>query len=580
MIHLREYDVATEVYAPLVTAGSADFEADPTVLGADFNISLDGGAFASLDTTPTVSPALGVQVKFALSAAEMQCETAVIVCIDNAGAAWEDSMIIIETYGHASARHLFNLNEAMRGTDSAGTAANLATVKAVTDALPNGGALTGISTSTDRLTAARAGVLTDWINDGRLDLLLDAIPTTAMRGTENAATAVNLDLLKTQVGYEDGRIWIDTVGGTAGTTLHVNGMKGKPVLTLADALTLAAAHGPGRRFHVAPGSSITLTANSDNHDFTGRRYVVALGGQSVSAAVFRNAWVTGNDDGTNSVATAYINCLMQANSLGVHQFVKCGIAVGDMVITQAGLCDWVMCRSRVAGTDTPGLDLGAAIGNSSINIRGWHGGLEFKNVGVSGTDNISLEGDGQFVINANCTGGTIAVRGHFKKTDNVVGGFVAGGGVLSEDARFSLTGVNAEVDQALADYGGPTNAQMEARTLVAANYFDSATDGVKLNATQPAGWAANLAASAGQVIKATVDTATNGHTPTTTEFQADDITEATASHFDGRIVIFTSGALAGQAKDITAYELVGVIGQFTVTALTEAPANDDTFVIV
>ena len=34
--------------------------------------------------------------------------------------------------------------------------------------------------------------LADWINGGRLDLLLDAIPTTAMRGTDNAATAANL----------------------------------------------------------------------------------------------------------------------------------------------------------------------------------------------------------------------------------------------------------------------------------------------------------------------------------------------------------------------------------------------------
>jgi len=31
--------------------------------------------------------------------------------------------------------------------------------------------------------------LTDWLDGGRLDLLLDAIPTTAMRGTDNAALA-------------------------------------------------------------------------------------------------------------------------------------------------------------------------------------------------------------------------------------------------------------------------------------------------------------------------------------------------------------------------------------------------------
>lgn len=43
--------------------------------------------------------------------------------------------------------------------------------------------------NTNEVTAARMGALTDWIDGGRLDLLLDAIPTTAMRGTDNAALA-------------------------------------------------------------------------------------------------------------------------------------------------------------------------------------------------------------------------------------------------------------------------------------------------------------------------------------------------------------------------------------------------------
>lgn len=94
--------------------------------------------------------------------------------------------------------------------------------------------------------------------------------------------------------------------------------------------------------------------------------------------------------------------------------------------------------------------------------------------------------------------------------------------------------------------------------------------------------AANLARALGSaaVVAGTVDTVTNGHAPTTTEFQADDITEATADHYNGRVIIFLTGALAGQATDITDYAAVGGIGQFTVTALTESPANNDTFIVV
>lgn len=88
----------------------------------------------------------------------------------------------------------------------------------------------------------------------------------------------------------------------------------------------------------------------------------------------------------------------------------------------------------------------------------------------------------------------------------------------------------------------------------------------------------NLNASASTIIRFTVDN--SAHTPTTTEFEADDVTEATADHFNGRLVIFTSGALLGQAARINDYALVGANGHFTVSTLTEAPANNDTGVIV
>ena len=106
------------------------------------------------------------------------------------------------------------------------------------------------------------------------------------------------------------------------------------------------------------------------------------------------------------------------------------------------------------------------------------------------------------------------------------------------------------------------------------------TPGDVIEIAQDADAATRLSLSAGQIIPGTVDTVTNTHTPTTTEFQADDITEATGDHYNGRIVIFTSGNLISQATEIIDYQAVGGIGQFTVTAMTEAPANNDTFIIV
>ena len=71
-----------------------------------------------------------------------------------------------------------------------------------------------------------------------------------------------------------------------------------------------------------------------------------------------------------------------------------------------------------------------------------------------------------------------------------------------------------------------------------------------------------------------------GFTATTTIFETSSITEATADHYKGRVIIFTSGALLDQATSISAYSLSGGRGRFTYAALTEAPSNGTTFVIV
>jgi hypothetical protein len=81
----------------------------------------------------------------------------------------------------------------------------------------------------------------------------------------------------------------------------------------------------------------------------------------------------------------------------------------------------------------------------------------------------------------------------------------------------------------------------------------------------------NLAASARGLVTLTI-----GVGSTTTNIVSD-LAEATNDHYNGRILIFYTGALAGQATDITDYD--GTSNDLTVTALTEAPANGDLAVI-
>jgi hypothetical protein len=162
-------------------------------------------------------------------------------------------------------------------------------------------------------------------------------------------------------------------------------------------------------------------------------------------------------------------------------------------------------------------------------------------------------------------------------------------GLLSTEAKQDI--IDGLIDTlttnlALVVKAGPTKAEMDTAhgllgTEAKQDTIDTVVDAIKaVTDALGSGPAAKLALSAGQIVVGTVDTVTNTHTPTTTEFQADDITEATADHFNGRIIIFTSGVLLNQATSISDYVAVTGIGQFTVVAMTEAPANDDTFIIV
>lgn len=122
-------------------------------------------------------------------------------------------------------------------------------------------------------------------------------------------------------------------------------------------------------------------------------------------------------------------------------------------------------------------------------------------------------------------------------------------------------------------------------TVLAANVYDSlfgaATDKLEVDIVQLGGSAtagSNLARSALGIIRGTSDN--TAFTATTTIMESDDITEATADHFIGRVIVFTSGALLGQATEITDYALNSGRGRFTFVALTEAVPNDSEFVIV
>jgi len=98
----------------------------------------------------------------------------------------------------------------------------------------------------------------------------------------------------------------------------------------------------------------------------------------------------------------------------------------------------------------------------------------------------------------------------------------------------ALASVNAECDTALTDYDGPTNAEMVARTLLAASYFDPTTDAVA-TVTTVTGGATSAAQTTAQNDLDIITGATGVNLLTATQASIDAIETDTATTIPGQI---------------------------------------------
>ncbi len=129
--------------------------------------------------------------------------------------------------------------------------------------------------------------------------------------------------------------------------------------------------------------------------------------------------------------------------------------------------------------------------------------------------------------------------------------------------------LDATATQATADAIETDTQDIQGRlpSALVGGRMDSDMSAISTSATA----ADNLEQSALGIV-----TGTAQGTPTTTVIDTD-LTEATDDHYNGRILTFVTGAVAGQSTDITDYN--GTTNELTVTALTNAPSSGDAFVI-
>jgi hypothetical protein len=538
MKFLRKYGEAATITFGLRDTDGVLLKSDAVYAAGDITISKDEG----VDTNTTngfVDEGKGYSLT--LTATEMQAARVQGYIEDQTTPVWLGREFIIETYGHASAqypymnegvwdrvlsgathnvpgsagRRLRSVGDVVSGSVNDLAATTTAFITDLTGAYTDhyadqtlhftSGNLIGISRSVlsyneitklltieEELPVAPANGDSFDVNPVHIhpvsqivDEVWDEVLTS---GTHNVANSSGKRLrdLKEQAGYEGGFIYIDTVSGTAGSDPYVNGVLDTPVDNIADANTLASALNI-YRFQIAAGSSITFAASQEKQVFVGKNWTLALGGQSVSGSYIEGADVSGICTGI--ISPIFNKCEIDGTTMPPSHFDGCGFN-GTMIAGSAGNFFFALdSHSSIAGSGTPIFDYGAAIGATNFNFRGYHGGIKLLNM-LTG-DNFSHDGDGQIIIDASCTGGTMRIAGHQVLTG--ADAFETAGGIISDDARFAtdqLTGVGttyladvivAEKIDTLLDINKSLDFTVNTTTRLEYQWLD--TDGDPVNIT-------------------------------------------------------------------------------------------------
>ncbi len=250
------------------------------------------------------------------------------------------------------------------------------------------------------------------------------------------------------VGYENGEVWVDTVGGTAGQESFVNGVADNAVLTFADALVIASNVGL-HMFHFSSDSNVTLAAALLNTHIDSFGATLALGGQDVSGSKFAGLVISGI--GLSTTAELELSDSNVGNvTINSAHIVRCGLSGTVSLGTVASDIVISDCHSRLAAGTLPIIDFGTTNVNHNVTVTHYHNGLEIQNFNVvgGGTDTFHISGIGSLTINANCDGGTINIRGEWKITDNS-GGAVT---LIYDDDTTNINSILVDTNEIQGDW--------------------------------------------------------------------------------------------------------------------------------
>jgi hypothetical protein len=263
-------------------------------------------------------------------------------------------------------------------------------------------------------------------------------------------TAGMSPLLAPYMGQYGAGVWVWDGAANTNTVTGTDGTENQPVSTIAAAETIATALGI-QRIYFMDGSQITLDQNNiRNWDYIGNgaptSNQIDLDTNKVDNSHFINLRLTGAQ-GNGTDRANFVNCVLIAMT-NLHPYADHCALAGDITLTSGDDHVFADCYSAVAGNGTPSITFGNPSA-ASVIFRRYSGGIEVQNMSANHT--MSIETDGQLIVNANCSGGSISIRGNATIIDN------SGGAVtLSQDAALSRSVLVDEVwDEATVDHQTP-----------------------------------------------------------------------------------------------------------------------------
>ena len=323
--------------------------------------------------------------------------------------------------------------------------------------------------------------------------------------------------------------------------------------------------------------------------FTTRAFATGIPGVLSASTVAVYEDVTSTPIETSIAVTETLNSINGLNAVTIAALAASGYNAGGHyhVVIEAGEVDSVSVIGEVVGTFS--IEAASAAQNTS--------GLNYTVAGQ--VDSNAQYWDDTVIATSLETAADVAdavwdetMAGHVTAdTSGLVMNDWQDGGRLDLIQDIIAADTTTDIPALIADV--PTVAEFNARTLVAAGYFDPATDAVAIvtlvatttTNTDMVG-TDNAATEAKQdIIDTNVDNLNLGiiygvaETGTlSTTVATTDLTGFLDDELIGRVIVFTAGTANGQASDITDY--ASASGTVTYTAIPTAPANLDTFKIV